>query len=144
MRRVLSGATGALLLSIPALMAYSVTVPVSDYRAGTLADYDAFLVACLTLYGGATVGILVLWRLQARKRQAVSGENVFWAGFIGAIVAVVVALALASLEEGPGNLWGLVVILGGVFGAIVAAGAALVWYAIRGASASVVNEPGSS
>jgi hypothetical protein len=124
-------------------MAYSVTVPVSEYRTGTAGDYDVFLVACLTLYGGAAIGILVLWRLQARKRQTVSGENVFWAGFIGAIVAVVVALALASIEEGPGNLWGLVVTFGGVFGAIVAAGAGLVWYAIRGASASVVSEPGS-
>ena len=143
MRRVLSGAMGALLLFLPVLMAYSVTVPVSEYRAGTVKDYDAFLVACFTLYGGAAIGILVLWRLQARKQQAISGDKVFWAGFIGAIVAVVVALALASLEEGPGNLWGLVVILGGVFGAIVAAGAGLVWYAIRGASASAVNEPGS-
>jgi hypothetical protein len=135
MRRVLSGVMGGLLLFLPSLMAYSVTVPVSEYRAGTLEDYDAFLVACLTLYGGAAIGILVQWRLRAHNRQALSGVDVFWAGFIGATVAVGVALAVASVEEGPGNLWGLLVILGGVFGAIVGAGAGLVWSALRGASA---------
>ena len=59
MKRVLAGAAGTFLLFLPALIAYTLTVPVPEFRTGTVADYDAFLVTCLTLYGGAAVGILV-------------------------------------------------------------------------------------
>jgi hypothetical protein len=47
------------------------------------------------------------------------------------MVAIGIALIAASVEESPGNLWGLVVIFGGVFSAIVGAGAALLWYALH-------------
>jgi hypothetical protein len=132
MKRLLSGAAGAVLLFVPSLMLYNVTVPLVQYRTGTYADYRALVVACLTVYGGIAIGILVQWRRRARKRQTIDGVTVFRAGFAGAIVAVIVALSVASVDKGPGNLWGLVIILGGVFGAIVSVGAGLVWYALRG------------
>jgi hypothetical protein len=134
MQRLLVGAIGALFLVVPSLMAYSITVPVSQYRTRTFADYHSFFLTCLTVYGGAAIGILVQWQLRARERQTLSGGSVFSAGSIGAVLAVCLALMLASLDEVPGNLWGLVVILGGVFGAIVGAGAGLVWHALHGSS----------
>jgi predicted membrane channel-forming protein YqfA (hemolysin III family) len=134
MQRLLFGAIGALLLVVPSLMAYSITVPVPQYRTRTFADYHAFFLTCLTVYGGAAIGILVQWQLRARERETLSGGSVFLAGATGAVLAVGVALTLASIDEGPGNLWGLVVILGGVFGAIVGAGAGLVWHALQGSS----------
>lgn len=131
MKRVLVGATGAFLLFLPALIAYTLTVPVPEFRTGTVADYDAFLVTCLILYGGAAAGVLVQWRLRARNGQALTGESVFWGGLTGAFVAVVGALAIASVREGLGNLWGLVVLFGGVLSAVVGAGAGLLGHALR-------------
>jgi hypothetical protein len=134
MQRLLFGAIGALLLVVPSVMAYNVTVPVPQYRTRTFADYHSFRLTCLTLYGGAAIGILVHWQLRARERQTLSGGSVFSAGSTGAVVAVSVALTVAAVDEGLGNLWGLVVILGGVLGAIVAAGAGLLWHALHGSS----------
>ena len=133
-RRLLSGTTGVLLLLVPLLMAYGATVPVREFRTGTTADYRTFVVVCLTIYGGAGVGILVQWRRSAYHRRPISAETTFWAGFTGAMLAIGVALIVAAVKEGPGNLWGLVVIFGGVFSAIVGAGAALVSYALHGPS----------
>ena len=119
-----------LLVVIPPVMVYGMTVPVPQYRTGTFADYQAFLVSCLTVYGGAVLGISVAW-WRAQPGPAISGRSVFRAGFTGGLVAVGVALALASIRSGLGNLWGLVVILGGVLAATVSAGAGLFSYAIR-------------
>ena len=131
MPRVLSGALGLLLLLAPLLLVYNATVPVPEYRTRTYADYQTFIVFCLLVYGGAAVGILVQWRRYANNRRPISAETTFWAGSIGAMVAIGIALIAASVKEGPGNLWGLVVIFGGVFSAIVGAGAALLWSALH-------------
>jgi hypothetical protein len=141
MPRVLSGAMGLFLLLVPLLMVYSVTVPVPEHRRGTYADYQAFVVVCLIVYGGAAVGILVQWRRYANNRRPISAEATFWAACTGGMVAIGIALIAASVEEGPGNLWGLVVIFGGVFSAIVGAGAALLWYALH--RPSVVRDTAS-
>ena len=129
---LLAGVLGLLLLVGPIRLVYDMTVPVPKYRTGSFADFRSFVLTCLTVYGGAAGGILCDWWYRARQRQPGRAFAVFRAGFIGAIVAVGVALAIASLEKGPGNLWGLIVILGAVFGAIVAAGTALLWYALHG------------
>jgi hypothetical protein len=134
MQRLLFGAIGALLLIVPSLMAYSITVSVPQYRTRTFADYHSFFLTCLTVYGGAAIGILVQWQLRARERQTLSGGSVFSAGSTGAVLAVGVALTVAAVDEGLGNLWGLVVILGGVLGAIVGAGAGLLWHALHRSS----------
>jgi Kef-type K+ transport system membrane component KefB len=132
MRRLLAGAAGVLLVVIPPLMLYGITVPVPQYRTGTFADYEAFVVSCLTVYGGVALGITVRWLRDRRKEPIISGRSVFRAGFTGALVVIGIALVLASMRSGSlGNLWGLVVIFGGVFAATVSAGARLVWYAIR-------------
>jgi hypothetical protein len=133
MQRLLGGAAGVLLMVIPPVMLYGITVPVPQYRTGTYADYQAFLVSCLTIHGGVVLGIAVRWWRRPRKEPTISGGSVFRAGFTGGLVAVGVALAVSSMRSGPGNLWGLVIIFGGVFAATVSAGARLVWYAIHGA-----------
>ena len=130
MRRLLTGATGVLLVVTPPAMLYGMTVPVPQYRTGTFADYQAFLVACLTVYGGVALGIAVRW-WRPPQGPVISGRSVFRAGFTGGLVAVGVGLALAAMRSAPGNLWGLVVIFGGVFAATISAGAGLFWYAIR-------------
>ena len=130
MRRLLAGAAGVLLVVAPPVMLYGMTVPVPQYRTGTFADYQAFVVSCLTVYGGVVLGIAVKW-WRSEHGPAISTRSVFRAGFTGGLVAVGVALALASLRSGLGNLWGLVVIFGGIFAATVSAGAGLLWYAIR-------------
>ena len=141
MYRLLSGAAGVLLVATPPFMVYGMTVPVPQYRTGTLADYHAFLVSCLTVYGGVVLGIVVrIWREPGRA-SIIHGRSIFRAGMTGGLVAVGVALALAFLESGGGNLWGLVVIFGAVFTAIVSAGAGLVWYAIRPGTTDSPSSP---
>jgi hypothetical protein len=61
MRRLLSGAADGLLVVTPPMMLYGMTVPVPQYRTGTFADYQAFVVSCLTIYGGVVHGIAVRW-----------------------------------------------------------------------------------
>ena len=119
-----------LLVVTPPVMLYGMTVPVPQYRTGTFADYQAFLVACLTVYGGVALGIVVRW-WRPPQGSAISGRSVFRAGFTGGLVAVGVALALAAMRSGLGNLWGLIVIFGGIFAAAISAGAGLFWHAIR-------------
>jgi hypothetical protein len=134
MQRLLGGVTGVLLVVIPPVMLYGMTVPVPQYRTGTFADYEAFVVSCLTVYGGVVLGIAVRWWRRQRSESTSGGRDIFRAGLIGGLVAVGLALALTSMRSGLGNLWGLVIIFGGVFAAIVSAGAGLVWYAIHGAA----------
>jgi hypothetical protein len=120
-----------LLVVTPSAMLYGMTVPVRQYRTDTLADYQTFLASCVTVYGGVVLGIAMQWWRERGKEPIRSGRSVFRAGFRGGLVAVGIALALASLRSGLGNLWGLVVIFGGVFAATISAGAGLVCYAIR-------------
>ena len=131
MLRVLSGIAGVFLLVVPSLMLYDMSIPVRQYRTGTYTDYQAFVRACLIVYGGAAAGIAVQWWRSVRQRRPLRGASVLGAGLTGVLVLVAVTLVLASVETGPGNLVGVVVILGAVFGAIVSGGAALVWRALR-------------
>jgi hypothetical protein len=128
MKRLSSGVAGTLLLVAPAWMLFSTMVPVPQFRSGTYADYLAVVRACLTLYGGASIGIVVLWWRSARRRQSITGLGVFLASIVGAIAAT----GTAIVGSGGGNLWGVVVIFGGAFSAIIGAGAGLVWYAVHG------------
>lgn len=123
----MTGVAGALLVFAPAWMLFNTMVPVPQYRTGTYVDYLAAGRACLTLYGGATIGILVQWGRIARRRQTISSRSVFLACFVGAIVAIGVTLIAA----GGGNLLGVVVIFGGALSAIIGAGAGLIWHALR-------------
>src|SRR4051812_15593087 len=99
MKRLSSGAVGALLLCAPAWMLFNTMVPVPQFRTGTSADYLAVIRACLTLYGGATIGILGQWWLRTRRRQTIGSLNVFRACIVGAIVAV----GIVVIEAGGGN-----------------------------------------
>jgi hypothetical protein len=128
MKRVLLTVAGALLLIAPAWWLLATMVPVPKYRTGTSADYFAAFRACLTLYGGAVIGMLVQWARGARRAEPISGRDVFVACLVGAIVAV----GIVTIAGGGGTLSGLVVIFGGVFGVFIGAGGALIWHGFRG------------
>jgi hypothetical protein len=137
MKRLLAGLVGAVLFSVPAAFVFTVLVPVAEYRQGTWADFGAPVASCATLYGGAAIGILVAWRWH--ERVSLTAARVFRAGFWGGVIATLVVLSGQSLYqglvgefEGMGNLWGLVPIFGAAFSALVAGGAGLAWYAVRG------------
>jgi hypothetical protein len=64
--------------------------------------------------------------LLSRSTQSSAG-TVFRACFGGSLFAVILAIAIA----GAGNLWGLVLIFGAAFSAIIALGVRLVWEAMN-------------
>jgi hypothetical protein len=124
--RLLCGVLGGLLVVTPAWLLFDTMVPVAQYRTGTFADYAGAARACLTLYSGATIGIVVLWWRRTQKPQLTDRRDVFRACFAGAMAAVGAAIVAA----GGGNLFGVAVIFGVAFSAIIAAGGALVWQAL--------------
>jgi peptidoglycan/LPS O-acetylase OafA/YrhL len=128
MKRILATVAGALLLIAPAWWLLTTMVPVPEYRTGTSADYFAAFRACLTLYGGAAIGMLVQWARGARRPERINGRQVFVACLVGAIVTV----GVVTIAGGGGTLSGLVIIFGGVFGVFIGAGGALMWLGLRG------------
>lgn len=141
MKQLVAGVVGVLLVLVPGWMFFNGLRPMPQYRSGTWSDYQGVLVAWLWLYGGAALGIAWRWWRSARLMRTIGGVEVFRAGFAG-VMALTAAwvvgagvygwLIRGSVGEGLGNLWGLVVIFGAVLGAVVAAGAGLIWYAIHG------------
>lgn len=125
MSRLLTGIAGALLLAAPAWMLLGMTVPVPRFRTGTMADYATLLRSCVVIYGGAALGIVVQRLRGAGRSRAMTGVDVFRACLAGGIAATAAAIAVA----GGGNLWGLVVIFGAGFSAVVGAGGGLLWRA---------------
>ena len=133
MKELVFGVLGALLVVAPGWMLFNTMVPVPEYRTGTFADYSGAVRACLTLYGGAMFGSLVLWMRRTQQPQPTSLRDVFRASFFGAMAAIGLVILAAG---GGGNLVGVVVIFGAVFSAIIAVGVALVWQAVaRGKAA---------
>jgi hypothetical protein len=128
------------LLVLPAVGLFGTTVPVPQFRARDYTDFLFFAETIAVIYGGVVLGVAVYWLRMRRARRSVRPAGVFQAGVAGAGIAafaVVAAsgiyglVALGSFERGVGNLWGLIVIFTVVLGAIVAAGLALLWVALR-------------
>jgi hypothetical protein len=111
-----------ILLAVPVWFALTSMVP--QYRVGGIDDFLPAIRACLALYGGAAAGLVVV--LLGRSTHTSAG-TVFRACFGGSLFAVILAIVIA----GAGNLWGLVLIFGAVFSAIIALGVRLVWEAMR-------------
>ena len=129
-KRMFFGTVGICLLVLPALIGYSLTIPVPRFRTGTFADYRAFVLICGTVYGGAALGYVIQWRHKRMRIQ--SARDVFRACFVGALAMAGLGLGVGSvMEGGPGNLWGLVVIVGALLAALVGGGSGLLWKACQ-------------
>jgi hypothetical protein len=142
-KRLVAGALGAAMILFPLRLLYVSLVPVPQYQTGTAADYLYAAMAALMIYGGAALGIFVMLWLSHMRRQAVDGMRVFQVSVCGAIGTVsLVMLVWAAYRWMTLGLvtasWALapvVAIMAGTCSAIVAAGAGLVWFGLRGSRA---------
>jgi hypothetical protein len=140
MIRLIGVVVGAALIGYPPFLIYAITVRVPRFRTGSYVDFLPFAVTLLAIYGGVLLGIAVHWLWRGRSSQRVRPFEVFIAGVYGTLAVGVVFLASAgvrgvmtqgSFEKGIGNLWGLVLIFAGMFGALVSGGVALLFRFLR-------------
>lgn len=132
MKRFISSLVGMVLFLLPAWFFFTVLVPVPEYRTGSHADFSGAAGSCLTLYGGAAIGVLNRWRRGGSEH--LTGRGVFRAAFWGGVIAIGVVLLGHSMSRWllgqpltPGNLSPLLVVFGAAFSVMVAGGAAIVW-----------------
>jgi ABC-type Fe3+-siderophore transport system permease subunit len=119
MAHLLTRVLGLALLVLPSRFLYLLMVP-EDRGPDAL---DVFWSCVITVYGGAGLGFVTCL---VRSNQPPTFWRLFVASLSGAVVAIVLAMAMASRRAGgPGTLDGLVVILGIACGTIVAAGVGL-------------------
>ncbi|HEY0437548.1 MAG TPA: hypothetical protein VGC92_12980, partial [Phenylobacterium sp.] len=112
------------------------------YRTATLEDLQFPIAVGATLYGGVLAGVCILWRLETGREAALKGRAVFFAGWLGALAAIGLALAIWALHERlstgrvlqPGQSLALLPIfpiIGGLLGLFIAGGAGLVVSGLR-------------
>jgi hypothetical protein len=141
MIRLVALIVGVLLLVAPLRWLYGLT-PVPAYRTGTFQDVSFALMAGVTLYGGVLAGVFVPWRLGARRGASPGGLAVFFAGWVGAMVAIGLALAIWALHQWlslgrilpkgqSAALLPIFPIIGGLLGLVIAGGAGLVASGLR-------------
>ena len=139
--KILAVIAALVLIVFPAWWLENATLPLPAYRKGGFADYAYLVYSVFAVYGSVLLGIAVQLVRAKRTRQPLSPFGVFKAGF-GGVLAVAIAffvidgiyslMRFGAVEKGFGNLWGLVAIFWTVFGALVSAGLALLFYAWRG------------
>ena len=141
MKSYLTIVLGLLLLLAP-LWTLSGFVTVPEYRTGTIADYQAALISGLTLYGGVFAGVLLGQRFKGRSNVPAFKET-FIAGIAGAMGAITLGLIIWGLNQlistgriiPPGQTLALLPVLyivGGILSAVLATGAGLIAYGLRG------------
>jgi hypothetical protein len=138
--RLIAIVVGVALIGYPPFLIYAMTVPVPRFRTGSYVDFLTFAGTLVAIYGGVLLGITVHWVRRGRLWQRLRSVEVFKAGVWGALAVGVVFLAGAgirglttqgSFAKGIGNLWGLLLILAAVFGALVSGGVALLFHGMR-------------
>jgi hypothetical protein len=139
--KILAVIAGLVLIVFPAWWLENTAVPLPVYRKGGFADYAYLVYAVLAVYGSALFGIAVQIVRAKRTMQPLYPFGLFKAG-LGGVLAVVITfftiggiyslMRIGAVETGVGNLWGLVAISWIVFGALVSAGLALLFYAWHG------------
>jgi hypothetical protein len=140
MKAILALIAGVLSLLAP-IWFLSGFVPVPEYRTGTLSDYRTVIGAAVTLYGGVFAGIILGRRLAANPVRDGSARGMFFAGMVGAMIAITLAIIAAFLADWistgrimrPGQtpaLLPVVYIVSGIISAFIAAGAVLISYAL--------------
>jgi hypothetical protein len=140
------------LIGYPSFLIYGMTVPVPRFRTGGYVDFLAFAVTISAVYGGVFVGIAVHGTRTGRAWHHLRTVEVLKAGVTGALAVGVVFIVgagfhglatRASFEKGIGNLWGLVLIFGVLFGALVSAGVALLFHGLRPSAGASGPTPGN-
>jgi hypothetical protein len=131
---------GVALIGYPPFLIYAMSVPVPRFRTGTYVDFLTFAGALVAIYGGVLLGIAVHWGRSGRPWRRLRPLDMFKAGFWGTLTFAVAFLVSAGLrgmsaqgsfEKGIGNLWGLILILAAIFGALVSGGVALLVHGLR-------------
>jgi hypothetical protein len=139
--KILAVIAALVLIVFPVWWLENATVPLPAYRKGGFADYAYLFYSVLAVYGGVLLGIAVGLIRAKRIRQPLSPFGVFKVGLGGVLVVAIAFFTIGgicglmrsgSVEKGSANLWGVVAIFWAVFGALVSAGLALLFYAWRG------------
>lgn len=141
MMRLVVMIVGILLLVAPLTWLSGLT-PVAAYRTGTFDDLVFPLSAGAALYGGVLAGVFILWRLKVSRGASMKGPAVFFAGWIGAMAAIGLALGTWAFHQwlatgrvmAPGQSLALLPIfpiIGGLLGLSIAGGAGLVASGLR-------------
>jgi hypothetical protein len=138
--KILAVIAGLVLIVFPVWWLEQTAVPLPAYRKGGFADYAYLVYSLLVVYGSVVFGIAVQIVRAKRAMQPLHPFGLFKAG-LGGVLAFVIAFItidaiygltrFGAVEKGFGNLWGLVAIFWTVFGALVSAGLALLFYAWR-------------
>lgn len=144
MTKILALIAGIVLIGFPAWLLRESSIPLPAYRKGGYADYTFLAYALLAVYGGVLFGIAVHVVRAKWSGQPLSPFGLFKAGMRGVLAAAISCFIVGSvyglMRYGAfdkvigGTLWGLLAIFWGVFGALVSAGLALLFYAWRGAA----------
>jgi len=143
MTKIFALIAGLVLIGFPAWWLRESTVPLPAYRKGGYADYVFLAYALLAVYGSVLFGIAVHVVRAKWGAQSLSPFALFKAGMGGVLVVAIAFFVIGGVyglmrygafDKVIGNLWGLLAIFWGVFGALVSAGLALLFYAWRGAS----------
>jgi hypothetical protein len=139
--KILAVIAGLVLIVFPVWWLEKTAVPMPAYRKGGFADYAYLVYSLLAVYGSVLFGIAVQIVRAKRIMQPLYPFGLFKAG-LGGVLAVAIAFftidavygltRFGAVEKGFGNLWGLVAIFWTIFGALVSAGLALLFYAWRG------------
>jgi hypothetical protein len=137
--RLLALLAAIVLLVAPVFWLYGATIPVPRFRAGDHTDFLLFAATLAVVYGGVALGVAVYRARATTAGRALRFLGIVKAGVCGAgAVGLAVILgygihgliAFGSFARGVGTLWGLIAIFAVLFGAIVACGLALLWFAL--------------
>lgn len=137
MIRLLALLAAIALLVLPAFGLYGMTTPVPKFRARDFTDFLFFAAALGVVYGGVALGVGIYWVWASRGALRLLGilkAGVWGAGAVSLAVVfgsgVHGLIMFGSFERGVGTLWGLIVVFAVLFGAFVAGGLALLWFAL--------------
>lgn len=152
MIRFLAILVAVALIGYTPFLIYEMTVPSARFRTGSYVDFLAFAGTVFAIYGGVLLGVAVHWARVGRVWQRLLPVEVFkagvWVALAFSVVFVVGAgvhglVTQGSFEKGIGNLWGLVLIVALILGALVSAGMALLFHGLRPSAGAGGPRPGS-
>jgi hypothetical protein len=140
MTRIAAMLAGLVLIGVPTWFLWELPFP--QYRKGGMADYLPILRQLLAIYGSVLLGVAIyLMRVRLSGQPAFPLE-LFKAGMYGVLACCIIFFVGGGIYSVAkygtfdkaigGNLWGLLVIFWGAFGAFVSAGLALLLYAFTG------------
>jgi hypothetical protein len=140
MFRIAAMVAGLVLIGLPAWFLWELPFP--QYRKGGMADYLPILRQLLAIYGSVLLGVAIYLVRVRLSGQSAFPLELFKAGMYGVLACCIIFFGgggiYSVMKYGAfdkaigGNLWGLLVIFWGAFGAFVSAGMALLLYAFTG------------